>query len=125
MSDELVEMFRGIPREAKSSKVFPWCSCPKAFNAAVKAVKLKNVSIYTLKHTAASRMIRAGVDIVTVSEILGHSDIKMTMRYCHSEGASKRDAIEKVSRVYFKSAPAVDAPAAAAQPDHQTEGMVN
>jgi len=70
-------------------------------------------------------MIRAGVDIVTVSEILGHSDIKMTMIYCHSDGQSKREAVEKVSRIYFKSAPAVDAPAATTQQDHQTEGMVN
>ena len=57
-------------------------------------------------------MIRAGVDIVTVSEILGHSDIKMTMRYCHSEGASKRDAIERVSRIYFKTTPVAECPLA-------------
>lgn len=80
---------------------------------------------YGLKHTALSRMIRAGVDIVTVSEIAGHSDIKMTMIYCHSDGQSKREAVEKVSRIYFQPPKVADAPAAAAQPDHQTEGMVS
>jgi integrase len=121
LSPELVEMFGALPRDPKlEGKVFPWGDCPPAFTEAVKAAKLKNVTLYTLKHTAASRMIRAGVDIVTVSEILGHSDIKMTMIYCHSDGQSKRDAVEWVSRIYFQSAPAVDAPAAA-QPEGQAQ----
>jgi integrase len=124
LSPELLQMFRELHKDATTDKVFPWVSVPKGFREAVTRAGLKNVTLYTLKHTAASRMIRAGVDIVTVSEILGHSDIKMTMIYCHSEGQSKREAIEKVSRIYFKSTPAVDAPAAA-QPDHQTEWMVS
>jgi len=44
-------------------------------------------------------MIRAGVDLVTVSELIGHSDIKTTMIYCHSDGETKRKAVEKMSRV--------------------------
>jgi len=55
---------------AESTKVFLWRETPRSFGEAVKAAKLKNVSPYTLKHTAASRMIKAGVDIVTVAEIL-------------------------------------------------------
>jgi len=70
-------------------------------------------------------MIRAGVDIVTVSEILGHSDIKMTMIYCHSDGQSKREAVERVSRIYFQAPKVADAPAAATQPDLLPAGMVN
>ena len=70
-------------------------------------------------------MIRAGVDIVTVSEIAGHSDIKMTMIYCHSDGQSKREAIEKVSGIYFKTPQVADAPAAVTRPAPQPEGTVN
>ena len=58
------------------------------------------MTLYTLKHTAASRMIRAGVDIVTVCELLGHADIKTTMIYCHSSSETKREAVEKLSRIY-------------------------
>ncbi|MBE3065309.1 MAG: site-specific integrase, partial [Spirochaetes bacterium] len=90
LGSDLLKMFRELHGAAVSGKVFPWNSCPREFMAAVKAAKLKNVSLYTLKHTAASCMIKDGVDIVTVSELLGHSDIKMTMRYCHSDGQSKR-----------------------------------
>jgi len=114
LSPELVSMFHQMPRNPESSKVFPWGECPKAFNEAVRAAKLKGVSMYTLKHSAASRMIKAGVDIVTVAEVLGHQDIKQTIRYCHSDPQSKRDAIAKVSQIYFKDAQVADAPASQA-----------
>jgi len=75
-------------------------SAPKNFRAVVDDTEPKNVTLYTLKHTAASRMIRAGVDIVTFCELLGHADIKTTMIYCHSSNETKREAVEKLSRIY-------------------------
>jgi hypothetical protein len=43
---------------------------------------------HTFRHTFASRLIASGVDLVTVKELLGHSDIKIrckiTMRYAHT-----------------------------------------
>lgn len=38
---------------------------------------------HALRHTFASRLVAAGVDIVTVQSLLGHSSIKQTMRYAH------------------------------------------
>jgi site-specific recombinase XerD len=101
-----------LPRDSKSGKVFPWNSVPKCFRAAVTAAKLKNVTIYTLKHTAASRMIRAGVDIVTVREHIGHSDIRTTMIYCHSDAETKRKVIEKMSRIYSRIPKNIEMPPA-------------
>jgi integrase len=121
----LMVMFRELARVAESPRVFPWVQCPMSFREAVTAAKLKNVVLYSLKHTAASRMIKAGVDIVTVSEILGHSDIKVTMRYCHSDGTSKRDAIEKVSRIYFQTAPVAYAPQVGGREASPLEGKAN
>ncbi len=43
-------------------------------------------------------LTRDGVDIVTVKELLGHSDIKTTMRYAHSERYAKRRAVDKLNR---------------------------
>ena len=114
LSPELVEMFERLRRSSKSEKVFPWAKCPDAFMEAVKAAKLKNVTLYTLKHTAASRMVKSGVDIVTVSEILGHSD-----------GESKRTAIERVSRIYFQAPKVADSPAAAVQSERAHAETVN
>ena len=111
LGPELLEMFRELRRTSSGAKVFPWVGTPNSFVAAVLAAKLKNVSLYTLKHTCASKMInRDKTDIVTVKELLGHSDIKMTMRYCHSDGASKREAVEKASLRYFKASPVADRP---------------
>lgn len=46
------------------------------------------------RHTATTRMLRAGRDIKTVQDILGHSDRTMTLRYGHSTRASRREAVE-------------------------------
>jgi integrase len=48
---------------------------------------------HDLRHTFASHLVASGVDIVTVKELLGHADIKMTMRYAHSAPASKVKAV--------------------------------
>ncbi len=39
--------------------------------------------LYDLRHTFATRMVEAGIDLVSLKEILGHSDIRVTMRYVH------------------------------------------
>jgi site-specific recombinase XerD len=44
----------------------------------------KRITIYSLRHTLATELLRQGVDIVTVKEILGHSDIRTTMHYLHT-----------------------------------------
>ena len=44
---------------------------------------INNANIHTFRHTFTSYMIMNGVDIVTVKELLGHSDITTTMRYAH------------------------------------------
>lgn len=110
LSRELLALFKTLPRDPASAKVFPWNSVPKSFRAAVKAAKIKGVDLYTLKHTAASRMIRAGVDLVTVTELIGHADVKTTMIYCHSSSDTKREAVEKLSRIYLPGKGPSDAP---------------
>lgn len=48
-------------------------------------VGLHDCSFHTLRHTLASRLIQNGLNIYEVKEILGHTDIKTTMRYAHLE----------------------------------------
>jgi integrase len=48
---------------------------------------------HTLRHTFASRLIMAGVDLRTVQELLGHKTISMTLRYAHLSPDHKRQAI--------------------------------
>ena len=62
---------------------------------------LPDCSLHTLRHTHATRLIQNGMSIYEVKEILGHTDIKTTMRYAHIEQtvASKkaRDVMDKLN----------------------------
>lgn len=73
-----------------------------AFRTARKKAGLTDLRFHDLRHTAATRMIEAGAPIVAVSKILGHSDLKMTMRYAHPEN-SLVDAVELLSRNFSNS----------------------
>jgi len=48
---------------------------------------------HCLRHTFATRLVTRGVDVRTVQELLGHSDIKSTMRYLHPTNESKQSAV--------------------------------
>ncbi len=57
----------------------------------------KNVTVHMLRHTYASHLVMAGVDLATVKELLGHSVITTTMRYAHLAPDHLRQAAEKLS----------------------------
>ena len=67
-----------------------------AFHAACRRAEIKGVRFHDLRHTAASKMIEAGADLVTVSKILGHSSIQMTMRYAHPTPENMKRAVERL-----------------------------
>lgn len=55
---------------------------------------LKDVTAHTLRHTFGSRLVQRGVDIFKVQKLMGHADIRMTMRYAHLAPAHLGDAIQ-------------------------------
>ena len=67
------------------------------FQLACKKAEISGVTWHTLRHTFASRLVNRGVDIVTVKELLGHSTVTVTMRYAHTNMASKRDAVRNLA----------------------------
>lgn len=79
----------------------PYRSITKAFNLALKSAKIENFTFHDLRHTAATRMAAEGVDLITLAEILGHSDLKMVKIYAHSAEELKKRAIAVLNK-YFK-----------------------
>jgi len=81
-----------------------------AFKAACRRAEIKGVRLHDLRHTAASKMIEAGADLVTVSKILGHSSIQMTMRYAHPTPENMRLAVSKLGDILGSTRQEVDIP---------------
>lgn len=71
-----------------------WKKCQKAAGISYK-------NFHTLRHTFATNCVARGIDVKSLSEILGHSDVKTTLnRYVHPSIATKRDHINSAC-VYF------------------------
>lgn len=56
-------------------------------------------TIYSFRHTFATRFIESGGDLLTLAAILGHSSLRMVMRYAHPSDAHKFEAIKRMSQV--------------------------
>jgi site-specific recombinase XerD len=65
---------------------------------ACRKAGLVSITWHTLRHTFASRLNRNGADLVTVKELLGHADIKTTMRYAHTNQQVKVSAVRLLTR---------------------------
>jgi hypothetical protein len=66
------------------------------FNEALTDAKIKDYSWHCNRHTFASRLVMAGVDLRTVAELMGHSSIQMTMRYAHLAPQHNRAAADRL-----------------------------
>lgn len=53
----------------------------------------EDFTVHTLRHTFATRLLRKGADVTLVKELLGHKDIKTTMRYIHLDTEDLRGAV--------------------------------
>lgn len=61
----------------------------------------ENVTLHGLRHSGASIMLKKGVDISTVSKVLGHANIEITLKtYAHLFDDSRKEAIETVADLF-------------------------
>lgn len=74
----------------------------KAFRRVVVAAGLNPDEIvrHTLRHTAITHLVQAGVDLPTVKRISGHKTLTMVERYAHQNGAHIQAAMEKLDARY-------------------------
>jgi len=73
------------------------------FEPAITKAKIRGFSWHCLRHTFASRLVMAGVDLRTIQELLGHKSIGMTVRYSHLAPKHTLAAVERLDEPHHES----------------------
>jgi len=71
----------------------------KSFEAGLKKAQITDFRFHDLRHTFASHLVMAGASLKVVQQLLGHKDIKMTMRYSHLSQEHLQDIINRLNFV--------------------------
>jgi integrase len=103
MTSDVYQMLIALSQEKTCEYVFTYLgkklTTPRrSFKTALKSAGIElpiGQLFHVFRHTSASKMINAGVDILTVSKVLGHSSVSMTQKYAHLSADSIREKMEK------------------------------
>lgn len=105
LNDEALDVLKRLKKQhGGKGLVFPsptggrFDNINKAWEGLVEAANLPNFNFHDLRHDFASKLVMAGVDLNTVRELLGHADIKMTLRYAHLAPGKLADAVALINR---------------------------
>lgn len=112
MTDAVVQMFGGMERGKPDELVFPSNTGERmgkislTFPKAVDELGLNDgitdrrmrIVFHSLRHSCASWLVNAGVELPTIAKILGHKDLTMTSRYSHVNDSSVKDAMRTLDQ---------------------------
>ena len=71
------------------------------FKAILKKCGIKDTNFHTLRHTFATRCVEVGFDVKTLSEILGHANVSITLnRYVHPSMKSKHENMNRLNELF-------------------------
>lgn len=98
LNSEAVTTLTQWKKQHPEGRLFNVIGIPKAWAALMLAANIDGFRFHDLRHTFASKLVMAGVDLNTVRELLGHGDITMTLRYAHLAPEHKAAAVEKLVR---------------------------
>jgi integrase len=69
-------------------------NCKGAWKALLKRAGIENFRWHDMRHDFASQRVMKGVDLNTVRDLMGHADLKMTLRYAHLAPENKLQAVK-------------------------------
>lgn len=105
MNDKVYEILKNIKDKHEKDDYLLTCSQkyiePRnyqyTFSCVVRACKMKNYNFHILRHTFATNCIKVGMDAKSLSEILGHSNVNITLnRYVHSSDKVKKKYLQRL-----------------------------
>lgn len=106
INSTLKAAFQGLIHRIDISYVFydhktgePYQDVKNSFHSACRRAKIKDFHFYDLRHTFASQLVMAGIDLTTVKELLGHKTLTMTLRYAHLAPSHKVKAVDVLDGV--------------------------
>lgn len=76
----------------------PYRRVQNSFKTALRKAGIKDFRFHDLRHTFASHLVMEGVDLTTVSRLLGHKDLTMTLRYAHLSPSHNAKAVDLLDR---------------------------
>ncbi len=71
----------------------------RSFRLALSKAKIEEFHFHDFRHTFATRLVQAGIDLYKVQQLLGHKSPIMTQRYAHHYPESLRDGVEILDRL--------------------------
>lgn len=87
---------------SKTSKTGHVMNIEKPFRRVVKnaGLDVKEVNRHTLRHTAITHLVQAGIDLPTVQRISGHKSLQMVVRYSHQNNEHIKSAMDVLEKRY-------------------------
>ena len=101
-----------MPRRAASSSASPGAGAPSCFplrdpqrphgpnlplwDRVRKETAIEDVRLHDLRHTMASQAVMNGIPVPVVSRLLGHRNVRMTLRYAHLADKDMETAAERI-----------------------------
>jgi integrase len=101
MNDTVYEVLRSLPVHLGSDLVFPGIDrlqLTMAFRRAIKRAGIEDFKLHDCRHSFASYVTMSGESLRTVQVLLGHKDLRMTMRYAHLSPEHLREAVSKLDK---------------------------
>ncbi|MCG2722599.1 MAG: site-specific integrase [Thermodesulfovibrionales bacterium] len=104
ITDRVLEVLRDLQKvrcltghvfHDNGKKLYP-VKVQRNFRQILEKAEIRNFHFHDLRHTYASYLRQSGVDLHTVSVLMGHRDLRMTKRYAHLNVDTLRAAVEKM-----------------------------
>ncbi len=104
----LLVLMRKLRGRAKSQYVISNGTKPisirayqRTFEAILTRLRIVHHGFHSLRHTFATRALESGMDVKTLSELLGHNDASVTLnRYVHSQLEHKKEMMDKMMKTF-------------------------